>query len=161
MSGAVEKSANEIEGLVLKAARGGGLALGLAEDLCAATAFLDLDALTRCPCDKGDAAGLSAAIDALVAGQGAQPVQGDAALIHAYVAAWAAQTGQHIDVDWTEDGAVLKAVSPTATPPSSLGRRDVPHVLNAHLVDMGAKLLVPETEASRAAGAGAGLTDND
>lgn len=164
MTNGVEKSANEIETLVLKAARGGGLALGLAEDLAAAAAYLDLDDLTTCPCvgDRSAAHQISTALDLLAAGAGPQVVLADRALIEAYVAGFEAQMGQRVEWSAQDDGAVFHAVAPTTgVVPKRLGRRNISVKLATHLTDMAAKLLVPETDASRRAGAGAGLTDND
>jgi len=163
MTQAPEMSANEVEALVLKAGRGGGLALGYAEDLSAATAYLDLAALTQCPCHAGAAQALPAALDLVAAGEGPQTVTADAALIAAYVAVAQQQYGR---LTWnpTPTGAEFIAfdanTAPTSTP-ERMGRRVLSPDLLAHLTDLYQKILVPETEASRAAGAGAGLNDND
>lgn len=159
----MEYSGNEIETLVLKAARGGGIPTGHAEDLAAAAPFLDLDLMRQCPCKDGGAIMIvPRAIDLVAAGQGPQSVVAEKNVIEAYVAAAQLQFGQTLVWQETADGAVFEHFDPT--PPeldAPLGRRAIPDVLLAHLKDMGAKLLVPETEASRAGGAGAGLTDND
>ena len=158
----MDYSANEIEGLVLKAARGGGMPTGLGEDLASATAFLDLDKLSQCPCSGGASAALPTAIDLVIAGQGPQTVTADHALIEAYVAAVEVQTGQTLAWQRTDRGAVIERFDRAAPiDHAPLGRRGIPDALLAHLKDMGAKMLVPETEESRLAGAGAGLTDND
>ena len=163
MTDRLEKSANEIEALVLKAARGGGLSLGLAEDLAMATAFLDLDQLTICPCHKGGAAtAIPTAFDLVAAGDGPQTVVAERATVDAYVASVEHHTGQTLVWDATSTGAVFRRFE-RAKPVvhSSKGRRVIPAALNDHLTDMAAKTLVPETESSRNGGAGAGLTDND
>lgn len=157
-------SANEFETLVFKAARGGGLPLGHAEDLAAAARFLDADGLTRCPCsgDHPAAITIQTALDFVLAGEGPQTVEGDAALINAYVAA--AQTVWKRRLNWTQTqtGARFDAFENTPSDPAqTIGRRVISADLAAHLSDMASKLLVPETQASREAGAGAGLTDND
>lgn len=163
MNNAREKSANEIEALVLKAARGGGLPLGLAEDLAAATAFLDLGKLTQCPCHEGGAATIiPTALDRVAAGDGPQTVTADAATIAAYVALAEHQCGQTLVWDTTDTGATFHRYEPveqSAHP--KVGRQRIPIALDAHLIDMASKIMVPETEASRLGGAGAGLTDND
>jgi len=124
-------SANEIEGLVLKAARGGGLPTGLGLDL-------------------------------VIAGQGPQTVVADPFVIEAYIAVIEAQIGQTVIWVRTPDGGVFERLDPAVLPdPTPLGRRDIPEPLLIHLKEMGAKMLVPETDASRLAGAGAGLNDND
>jgi len=159
---AAEKSANEIESLVLKAARGGGLPLGLAEDLAMASAYLDLDALRACPCAGGAAGAISTALDRVAAGEGAQDVTADAALIAAYVALSEQQFRQLLIWEVTESGATFKAYDDEKpVPDNPKGRRIVPPSLLDHLNALAAKTLVPETGSSRSAGAGAGLTDND
>lgn len=164
MNATVEKSANEVETLVLKAARGGGLPIGLAEDLAAAARYLDLDALTVCPCHGTNppAAHIPSALDHVVAGADAITVSGDRALIAAYVAALKAQTGHAVTLEDGENGVTIRrAADPQGPPPHPLGRRMLGQDLAAHLDDMASKTLVPETESSRLGGAGAGLTDND
>ncbi len=158
-----EKSANEIEALVLKAARGGGLPLGLAEDLAVATAFLDLSQLSQCPChDGGAATTIPTALDLVAAGSGPQTVTADAALIAAYVALAQHQNGQMLVWDATETGAVFHRFEPAEAPANQrVGRQVLSAALDAHLIDMASKTMVPETESSRLGGAGAGLTDND
>ena len=157
-----EYSGNEIEALILKAARGGGMPLGYAEDLSTAAAFLDLGALTSCPFESGAAAAIPAALDRVLAGAGPQLVEADRALIVAYVTS--AQRVYEKTLVWSEttNGAEFSRFEETATDANQpLGRRAIPDALAAHLKDLAAKILVPETEASRQAGAGAGLTDND
>lgn len=149
-------SRNEVQALVLKAARGGGLALGHAEDLATAVAYLDLTTLKTCPCsgDAPSALRLPMAIDAVLCGEGAQPVQAEDSLIAAYVSAAQAagcdviQSGQSIDQ------------GPRGTPQTQK-RQSLPQALLDHLHELASRTLVPETENSRLAGAGAGLTDND
>lgn len=164
MNTPLDLSGNEIQALVLKAARGGDVPLGLAEDLAAAAQFLDLDALTECPC-RGEPTQISmiaTAFDQVAAGEGPQKVNADPALIAAY--AQMIETHQHCTVDLTtyENGAKITAIEQTRPQVSHpLGRRLVPETLAHHLADMAAKTLVPETDASRLGGAGAGLTDND
>jgi len=159
----MDYSANEIEGLVLKAARGGGVPTGLGEDLAAAAAFLDLQQLSKCPCSDGGAvATLPSAIDLVIAGQGPQTVTADHAVIEAYIAVRELQRGQTIIWQRTHDGGVIERVDPSLpNDHTALGRRGIPDALLAHLKEMSSKMLVPETDESRLAGAGAGLTDND
>jgi len=160
----MDVSANEVETLIVKAARGGGLPLGCAEDLATAARYLDLAALGKCPCsgDPPMAMAIQTALDFVMAGEGPKTVRADAALITAFVAA--AQTAWQKHLIWTstDTGAVFERFeerAPEHQPP--LGRRAIPADLAAHLKDMASKLLVPESEASRLGGAGAGLTDND
>lgn len=159
-----DTSANEVETLVLKAARGGGLALGYAEDLAAAVRFLDLDTLTKCPCagERSDVAVVQCALDRVVSGEGAQKVDADLALIVAMIAASEIAWGKRLIWSETATGAVFERFDDgPADLPTAFGRRAVSDALGDHLRAMAAKLLVPETDASRAAGAGAGLSDND
>ena len=149
-------SANEVETLVLKAARGGGLPLGCAEDLAAAARYLDLDGLTRCPCsgEDPDVIAVQTALDFVM--------EGDRVLIHAYVLAAQTAWGKRLVWSETETGAIFERFDDTPVPPAQpLGRRTLSPDLAAHLSELAARLLVPETDASRLAGAGAGLTDND
>ncbi|SMX33838.1 hypothetical protein OCA8868_01031 [Octadecabacter ascidiaceicola] len=163
MSGAQEKSANEIEGLVLKAARGGGLPLGLAEDLAMATAYLDLDKLSTCPCSSGNAGlEIPQALDAIAAGTGPKTVEADLALIEAYVANAEVHSCKTLVWEATSNGAIFhRFEDDTPDEHTPLGRRTVSQELLTHLHDLAVKTHVPETESSRAGGAGAGLTDND
>lgn len=163
MSDHHEKSANEIEALVLRAARGGGLPLGLAEDLAMATAYLDLDQIATCPCHKGGSAtSIPTALDLVAAGEGPQTVVADRATIDAYVASVEHHTKQTLIWEATATGAIFQRFEPIKlTLHTPKGRRVLPAALSDHLTDMAAKTLVPETDASRMGGAGAGLTDND
>lgn len=163
MSDAQEKSANEIDALVFKAARGGGLPLGLAEDLAMATAYLDFSGLTECPCTSGEAAfAIPQALDAVAAGEGPKAVEADSALIEAYVANAEVHSGRTIIWEATPSGACFHRFESNAPiDHAALGRRKVAQALLTHLHDLAVKTHVPETESSRAGGAGAGLTDND
>ncbi len=159
-----ELSENEIETSVLKAARGGGLPLGHAEDLAAASRYMDMEALRCCPCSGDHVAAMDVpfALDRVAVGQGPVRVVGDVSVIKAYVAAIEAAIGTSLIWETTKTGAVFHEFRGEA--PSehvTLGRRFLPDAVLEHLKEMAAKTLVPETDASRAAGAGAGLTDND
>lgn len=138
----MKRSVNEIGGLVLKAARGAGLDLGLAEDLAAASAHLDeagLDYLTGAIRDRdrhSDLQSLCFAIDARRCGQAVD--------LPAAVVPLA--------------DALMAACSDKAAPP---GPRNVANDLWAVLDDLAQATFVPATEASRLVGAGAGLDDND
>jgi hypothetical protein len=158
-----EKSANEIGALVLKAARGGGLSFGLAEDLAMAAAFLDFDQLAVCPCHTGGSATvIPTALDLVAAGNGPITVSADRAVINAYVTSVEYYTQQTLVWDVTATGAIFRRFEPIKpTTQSPKGRRSLPSALNDHLTDMAAKILVPETENSRIFGAGAGPMDND
>ena len=163
MNGAQEKSANEIEALVLKAARGGGLPLGLAEDLALAAGYLDLDELSACPCTNGGAAfAIPQALDAVAAGNGPKTVEADPALIAAYAASFEVQFGKTLVLVSTPNGACFHGFEANEQAEHApLGRRKIPQALSSHLHELALKTHVPESESSRAGGAGAGLTDND
>ena len=129
----------------------------------AAAAYLDVNRLTRCPCSGAAIAALDIpqAIDRLQTGAVPQTVVAEPTLVAAYAAALQAQTG--LGLVWSAQGdtAVLERVVPEGQGTAPLGRRSLRADLLDHLTEQAAHLLVPETEASRAAGAGAGLTDND
>ncbi|MBU2994640.1 DUF3726 domain-containing protein [Octadecabacter sp. 1_MG-2023] len=158
----MELSANEIATLFLKAARGGSVPLGYCEDLAAAAAYLDLDALTRCPILDSAAVNLPTALDLVLAGRGPREVVTEDAMIKAYVALYETRLAKTVHWQANETGAVFEKFHhalPVAHAP--LGRRAMPSELMKHLEGLAGKTLVPETETSRAGGAGAGLTDND
>ena len=164
MTALQDMSANEVETLILKAARGGGLPLGCAEDLAVAARYLDLNGLSKCPCsgDPSDVALIGSALDFVMAGDGPRSVTGDAAVIAAFVACAQAAWGRTLIWTPTTTGAVFEAFD--MTPPDlqpARGRRTIPSVLAAHLTEMAEKLLVPESETSRRSGAGVGFADND
>lgn len=59
------------------------------------------------------------------------------------------------------DGLAMTCAFETPAPRPSAQRIAVPGGLGRVMTDLAARLLVPDTDASRASGAGAGLTDND
>jgi len=130
----VTRSVAEVQALVQKAARGAGLPLGTAEELYQAVPYaLSLGVLPALVSQLKDLRELSADVDDAQA-EG-RDVQG---LMQAMLAA---------------RGAV--DVTP-AKGPQELDQSDL-----ETLERWAAKTFVPESEASRQAGAGAGLTDND
>jgi|UPI0005951F6B hypothetical protein len=162
------RSMSEVSGLVLKAARGAGLPLGHAEDLAAATADLTavemgltqlLTALNRA--QVGCAYAAPCAIDRVTAGLGSAvvkapkcPLVWDALVTHA------ARSGLNVSITWSGADATLVDTAQPASP-RPRGPVDIDDTLWAALSTLAAKTYVPATEASRLAGAGAGLTDND
>jgi hypothetical protein len=173
-AGAVILSVNEVEAMVLRAARGAGVPLGHAEDLARAAARVavvapgalgELDLVLRGPfAPAGDVARVAlegpVLIDrVLVAGAALRVTVDGPALL----AAMAAEAG----VVATVDGAVVAlqpgalaggvpaglAPGPVAVDPGVWGR----------LGALAARTYVPESEASRrhGAGTGAGTPDND
>lgn len=172
-------SANEIKALAIKAARGAGLPLGHAEDMGNAAVWLAyrgaLDAL--CTALEGThlvqlpvrgeikAARLAMAgptvMDLVQAGGGPLRLsQVDApAVMHALAGV------SHSGVKVAQDGFDLTVHCDLATDSSEdvdfSGAVDVPDPLLDRLNSFAAQTYVPASEASRAAGAGAGLSDND
>ena len=127
----MRRSANEIAGQVMKAARGAGLPLDVAEDLSLASAALDARALLSLARDMADPARHGALVAACVEADGACP--------HSAVAR-----------------AVVEVIGGR-----NLGARDVPAETWSVLDALAVRTYVPASDQSRAAGAGAGLSDND
>lgn len=167
----------EIGAMAQKAALGAGIPLGQAEDLGRVAVYLagsggDLgvvaDALTQAP-DPIDVqwgsdqitvvAGPVALIGPIVRDAFAMGVVraifGDMGQVP-LVVAMLAQAG--IAVRLTDKTIVRDGV---VTPAEPVGPVPVPDALWAVFESFAAKTYVPESEASRAGGAGAGLTDND
>lgn len=160
-------SVNEIQSLCIKAARGAGASSGCADRFGAAAtrhlfAHRDardlLTALAKLP--LGPVATLPALVDGLLLLQTNVEVPKDAtkALVESYVEALPFRTQQ-----CEAENDLLRAQIDTSQPavPIKCKRLEVPvTVLNA-LKTLAAKTYVPASDASRIAGAGAGLTDND
>lgn len=168
---------NEIGGMVQKAARGAGIPLGQAEDLGRVAIYMastsgDISAVTAALEEPPATVDMNWANDAVTITSGHAALIGpiirdafamgyDTAVLadlrHApLVGAFMAECG--VALRW--DGRVL-----TRSDTTVLGLRctpvDIPApdwaIWSAHA----AKTYVPDSEASRLAGAGAGLTDND
>ena len=172
-------SCNEIAALAVKAARGAGLPLGHAEDIGRAAVFLahwgELDILitalegehvVRLPEDgrvrNARAAMIGpTAIDLVQAGEGTVTLRDVDAprLINALVEA--SPAGVVVSEADGELILALDASRPVEDVPSHEGPVDVPQPVVDALGALAARTYVPATEASRLAGAGAGLTDND
>jgi hypothetical protein len=136
------RSANEISAMVLKAARGAGLPLGCAEELARAAPVL---------ASTGDLICEAPSFEQGVV-KGGHPVQA--------VVAWQDLTaaGVKAKLECDVEGALLSALCERV---SVVGPFEVDETLWVNLSQFAAKMLVPESEASRLAGAGAGLSDND
>lgn len=134
----MNRSAGEMRAEVLKAARGAGAALGTAEDLAMASEWMTADALTELlNLFEADPAGL----DDLVLATDAR----------AACVAGPSRSGPL----WTalvnaQDGA-----------PKPRWPQDISAELSMRLATLAARTYVPESDASRQAGAGAGDIDND
>lgn len=148
------RSANEISGLVLKAARGAGMPLGCAEELARAAPHLahsgDLPLvaeLLNTPCTPPELIG-----DVL---SGGHAVLRAASLLDLEAA------GRKAQAEPALPAALDSAMRAVRQGKAVAGPFAVGAELLARLEPLAAKTFVPETEASRLAGAGAGLTDND
>lgn len=163
------RSANEVMGLAAKAARGGGAppeqasAFGRAA-LCHLHAGRDLAYLKRAldALPKGPILDFSVAF-ARVVESGTAPARGQ---IEA--STWLPLAQSYADalpyaVTVTVMGEVLDIIADVEKPKakSALGRFVLPDTLLNQMNGLAARLLVPESDASRLSGAGAGLTDND
>jgi len=142
----MKRAINEIQGMVLKAARGAGVPLGIAEDLsdCVPYALANnvlndiVDVLGQS--DHAHLIGDIAMVDATICGtQKADPTHMPHRLFDALCAA-------------RGGGTQLEP---------AIGPQTVSETHWAQLAALAAMTYVPATEASRASGAGAGLSDND
>ncbi len=162
-------SANEVQALATKAARGGGAPAGQAATFGRASvchligggAPDDLtDALNALP--DGPILDLPLALAVLLEQAANDKVKGHIPcqtplLAQSYVktmpfAHQTKMTGAGVDVVFQLD---------TPAPRGALKRLDVPQDLVTLMTTLAARTFVPESDASRLAGAGAGLTDND
>jgi hypothetical protein len=179
------QSLNEVASLLLKAARGAGLPLSHAEDLAALTPWLSdtatLLAVTTALETPAEPLEIMArngttrltghplitpmtALDLVLAGEGPVLIPPpEPAILAAAVARAETLLNKQIPVECPPSGTLLHA--PTAFPPTTTptpqGPVHLPPDLLARLDALGARTYVPASDASRLAGAGAGLTDND
>ena len=162
-------SANEVQALATKAARGAGAPAGQAAafgraavcHLTGARAPDDLaTALDALP--EGPILAIPLALTALVEQATGDVVTGVLpsecpALAQSYVDALPyVQTARG-----TANGLEVSLQLTTPAPRAPLRRLNLPDTLAALMTELAARTFVPESEASRLAGAGAGLTDND
>ena len=144
----MKRSVNEIQGLVLKAARGAGVPLGIAEDLWVTAPFI---LKTN---------GLDEVVDVLE-GASFVPLQDAASALDAR------QCGQDVPAPTGLSPALYTALAaarglmPECEMKPASGAQDVSGDVWARLNALAKRTYVPSSEESRAAGAGAGLTDND
>ena len=142
----MKRSVNEIQGLVLKAARGAGVPLGIAEDLSASVPFTLADDT------------LADIADILEQGEFAPLIDDIAALD-------ARECGQQTPRPPATTPRLMEALAAARgladRPRPANAARPVADALWARLEMLAARTYVPATEASRASGAGAGLSDND
>lgn len=169
------RSGNEIAAMVLRAARGAGVPLAMAEDLAAATGWAEgdlgafSDALTTdappAQFEGLTVTGLRAAYDGPLAIDLALAYPGKRITINGVdeprvLRALVRSAAQLNGLPFRLDQRVLVAGEGPATPPPSL-RADVDDTIWERLARLAAKTYVPDSEASRLSGAGAGLSDND
>lgn len=172
------RSHNEIAGMVQKAARGAGAPPGQAEDLARVAVYLvrtgqALDCVANAVAEPFGPIDVQWDSDCIKVKSGpaimVAPVVRDAFLSGVnnarldnpkqttLIGATLAEAGIMVA---SQGGDLARSIE--APPPASLsGPVDVPDGLWSIFSDFAAKTYVPETDASRNAGAGAGLTDND
>lgn len=145
------RSSNEISAMVLRAARGAGMPLGCAEDLAHIAPHMAADnslsvivGLLKVPFDR--------------------PVLEKGCLRKGHpvltAIAWLDLTAAGIEarVEDDIDASLAQLMRLDTTP---VGPFDVEAAVWQRLDRFASKMLVPESDASRRAGAGAGLSDND
>lgn len=174
----MKRSLNEISAMVVKAARGAGLPLGHCDDIGAAAAHLAATDPLRLDCVIVALRGPHAPVD-MVGGRFrnaraamAGPIAVDMILSGAaevtledidaprLVLAICAARGVAVAQRSEGKALILNLKNDTVTPPAARSVT-VSDLLWGQLSTLAAKTYVPATEASRLAGAGAGLTDND
>ncbi|MFY0692533.1 MAG: DUF3726 domain-containing protein [Paracoccaceae bacterium] len=183
----MKRSLNEVQTLVLKAGRGAGLPLGLAQDLSDAVPWMGraIEQLPEALAVSGapnlpqrGAGGVvfercravvdgPSALDLARAGTGQAVELRDidaTDILQALIACNCALTGKGMTVE--KIGAQALRLTATSedlktAPARAQAPLEVDDAIWAQLVELAAKTFVPESEASRASGAGAGLTDND
>ena len=145
------RSANEISGMVLKAARGTGMSIGCAEELGRAAPALAAQGALDCVNDL-----LKQPFDV------PQLVNGSVCDGHTVLAVLAWRDLKAAGVDATLACEVPQVLFDALCAHTLIcGPFEVNEQVWDQLSNFAAKTLVPESDASRLAGAGAGLTDND
>jgi hypothetical protein len=142
----MKRTINEIQGLVLKAARGAGVPLGIAEDLSECVPF----ALAE--------NALSDIVDILNQSDFASLVA-DIAIIDAQICGMHGSDVPHMPARLFR--ALCAARGMETQGDAASGPQTVSETHWAQLTAVAALTYVPATEASRTSGAGAGLSDND
>lgn len=144
----MKRTINEIQGMVLKAARGAGVPLGIAEDLSACVPF----ALTE--------NALSDIADILNQSDFASLIT-DIAIIDAQICGTHGSDVPHMPARLFRALCAFRGMETHGNAAS--GPQSVSETQWAQLAALAALTLVPATEASRTsgAGAGAGISDND
>jgi hypothetical protein len=162
-------SANEVMTLASKAARGAGAPPAQAYDfgratVCHIQAGRDLTAIQQAldALPDGPIMDLPIAFMRVLECEGGQITsqldpKGWLPLAQSYVDASA------VAMEAKTTGTMLHITADLQTPArkAPLGRITLPDDLSLKMTNLAARILVPESDASRLAGAGAGLTDND
>ncbi len=154
----MKRSVAEISAVIAKAARGAGLPLGVVEELALAAPWLsgaDLGELAQILCAPDRHSLLfevCGALDELACGRDGIEVAAAAQLAAAIGA------GRGLPVKVTNAGELRRVA---ACPTPQIGPVDLVSEDWDQLEQLAARTYVPSTEASRQAGAGAGLIDND
>lgn len=160
-------SRNEFEALITRAAVGAGWPWGMAEELARATSFTPGStddvveaAIWAMEGGKAPAMAALAALDTLIAtGEAATfPHLGYAPLFEGFARAMSAAHDTPLSIEMHGD---LVAVRRGGEGFGGPARPDPSEAVKATLEAMAARTYVPSNAQSRAAGAGAGLTDND
>ena len=178
----MKRSLNEISGMVLKAARGAGVPLGYCEDLAAAAGYMAATDAASLMCLREVL--IDAPITPVIQKTGTSiriekgaicetaPLCADALRTDVtevtvvncaapqLVFALCAVAGVGVVHQFNGTDLILTPASDAPAMPRA-GSVTVSDQLWVFLSDLAAKTYVPATEASRLAGAGAGLTDND
>lgn len=146
-------SANEISGLVIKAARGAGIPFGCAQELGPVAVHLAQAGALGVLRDALACGGVVAEIEEGGTLTGQSPVMGLIAERDLRAA------GK--DVVFADEVAPELRSAFESSGPVPAGPFEVDPEVWAAFAEYAARTFVPETDASRLAGAGAGLTDND
>ncbi|MGH1576402.1 DUF3726 domain-containing protein [Planktotalea sp.] len=145
------RSSNEISGMVLKAARGAGMTLGCAEEFARAAPYLASLGKLEVALDLlNEPFEMPAFQEGLLSG--GHPVLAVICLSDLQAA------GLDVRLEAKISATLCDALSQRSVP---VGPFEVDPEVWDGLALLAARILVPETEQSRLAGAGAGLSDND
>lgn len=178
----MKRSLNELCGMVLKAARGAGVPLGHCEDLAAVAGYLAATDAVALECLRDALAGPFDGVLGQSADGQLRITQGAVVMVGPYcvdgfqagctqiqidncpeprlIFAYCAAAGLGVSHEFDGDTLILTRVDEAPAVPAA-APVTVAQSLWEYLNGLASKTYVPATEASRLAGAGAGLTDND
>lgn len=177
------RSLNEISGMVVKAARGAGIPFGHCEDMGLAAEYLAATDPARLACLEPALAGphipvIAEWMNAILQINSARAVMAGPVAVDVLQAGYETVVFRDLDaprlvlalfarrglcVSHHFDGTDLIVSKNNGTPPTAprAASVTVSGHLWTYLSDLASRTYVPATDASRLAGAGAGLTDND